>query len=71
MQLSNIDFEENEITVDLGYRGELRLVIKFNDQNNNTHRRNFFIRIYGENPTEITVERESNIIYRSHSDSSH
>jgi hypothetical protein len=71
MQLSNIDFEENEITVDLGYRGELRLVIKFNDQNNNTHRRNFFIRIYGEKPTEITVERESNIIYRSHSDSSH
>jgi uncharacterized protein (UPF0333 family) len=71
MQLSNIDFEENEITVDLGYRGELRLVIKFNDQNNNTHRRNFFIRIYGGKPTEITVERESNIIYRSHSDSSH
>jgi len=69
MQLSNIDFTKNNLTVDIGYRGEFSLTVKFTDQNNKEHHRVFYFRVFGEKPTTFTVERMTGMIYQTDSNS--
>lgn len=57
------EYSEEELTVDIGYRGELKLIIKFTDQNCITHTRNLIITVHGEKPTMLRIVEEEKILY--------
>jgi hypothetical protein len=48
---------EQNLTVNMGYRGELHFTIVWYDQNSKTHEQTFVFRVYGEKPTYLTVEQ--------------
>lgn len=57
------EYSEEELTIDMGYRGELKLIIKFTDQNCITHTRNLIITVHGEKPTMLRIVEEEKILY--------
>lgn len=57
------DIADNEITIDMGYRGSIDLTIKFTDQNCITHEETFAFRVFGEKPTHLTVARAEKTIF--------
>ena len=70
MRVSNLNFEQADVEIDLGYRAQMRVTLKFTDQNNIAHRRDFEILVYGEKPTCLIIRntKQHNIIYSTTSD---
>jgi len=57
------DLADNEMTIDMGYRGSLDLTVKFTDQNCITHERTFEFLVSGEKPTILTVSDKGKVIF--------
>jgi len=57
------DLADNEMTIDMGYRGSLDLTITFTDQNCITHSETFRFEVFGEKPTHLTLARAEKVIF--------
>jgi hypothetical protein len=71
MRITEIDTDENLLEIDLGYRNDLTLIVRFSDQNNVTHKRIFLLRVFGEKPTTLTLETRSAKLYETNSEVTH
>jgi hypothetical protein len=71
MRIAQIDTEENLVEIDLGYRNDLTMIVRFTDQNNVVHKRTFLLRVFGEKPTTFTLETRSAMLYETNSNVTH
>ena len=66
--LEKIRLDDKEIEIDMSYRNDLNITVKFMDQNGIEHKRTFLFRVFGEKPTQLTVEARSKLLYKTSSD---
>jgi len=61
--LEKVVLDERELTIDMGYRNDMRIIVHFTDQNNITHEESFMFRVFGEKPTIFEIRRESELLF--------
>lgn len=66
-ELKKIILDDNEFTIDMGYRDDMRIHILLTDQNGIEHKETFLFRVYGEKPTMLEIRCESKLLYAASS----